>query len=159
MLVPHTSPLVKCSLPNIYCPQHNCGKVMFLHMFVILSTGWVSGRQPLLGRHPLADTPQGRNCLADTTPPPGQTLPWQTPPGRPPLPRQTLLDRHPLADTPPGRHPLNRQPLGRHPLADTPPGRHPPEQTPPGQTPPFVDTPRDASYWNAFLLPMIVCPP
>ena len=57
-----------------YRPQRSCGKVMFLHLSVILSTGGGGcladtpsadtplGRQPL-GRHPQTETPQ-----ADTPP-------------------------------------------------------------------------------------------
>ena len=56
-----------------YRPQHSCGKVMFLHLSVILFTGGVSalmpaGIQPPLGRHPSgqippqADTPLRSAC-------------------------------------------------------------------------------------------------
>ena len=62
-----------------YRPQPSCGKVMFLHVSVILFAGggW-SGRQTPL--------------WAD--------IPWQTPPGRHPL-GQTPLSRH--TPPPPGR--------------------------------------------------------
>ena len=82
-------------LQSFYHPPRSCGKVMFLHLSVILSTGGVSGRHPP-GRHPLADTPlgrhpQGRHPLGNRHPPgqtphPGQTLPRQAPPqsGTPP---------------------------------------------------------------------------
>ena len=118
---------------HFYHPQRSCGKVMFLHLSVILFTvgGWLP--KCILGyTHAWVDTPWarhplGRHLLADTLQqtPPADT-PWQTPPGR---------------------HPLGRHPLGRHPpgqilsLADTlpwqtPPGHTLPWQTPPGQTPP-----------------------
>ena len=108
-----------------YRPQRSCGKVMFLHVSVILSTG--GGRQtpladrqtPLLaGRHPLADTPPGRHSPGRHSPG-RQTHSWH-PPGR-----QTHRWQ---ADAP---------------WADTP-----------GQTPPSRDSHcsgRYASYWNAFL--------
>ena len=72
---------------------HSCGKVMFLHVPVILSTGvgvWQTPPPPL-GRPLWADTPLGRHT------PTGRHTPRQTPP------------------------PLGRYPLGRHPLwEDTP---------------------------------------
>ena len=52
--------------------QHSCGKVMFLHVSVILSAEGMSGRHPLdgrpLGRHPPCQTPPGQTPLdqADT---------------------------------------------------------------------------------------------
>ena len=46
-------------LPN-YRPHRSCGKVMFLHLSVILSTGGVYPSMHL-GRHPPADTPPGRH--------------------------------------------------------------------------------------------------
>ena len=64
----------------------SCGKVVFLHMSVILSTGGVSALVHA-GIHP-----PGRH------PPPRA----DTPPGRHPL------DRHPPRQTPPGRHPPGR---------------------------------------------------
>ena len=55
-----------------YNPQRSCGKVMFLHVSVILSTlGVWQADIPLMGRHPLpgrhtplwqADTPSHGNC-------------------------------------------------------------------------------------------------
>ena len=65
-------------MPSCYHPQCSCGKVMFLHLSVILFT-----------RRGVCQTPA-----------PGQTSPWQTPvrqtpPGQTP-PRQT----QPWADTP-----------------------------------------------------------
>ena len=65
-----------------YRPQRSCGKVMFLHLSVILFPGRHPPRQkPPLGRHP-----PGRQPLSHH---PRQTPPRQTPPGRNP-PRQTL---------------------------------------------------------------------
>ena len=64
---------------HFYHPQRSCGKVKFLHLSVILFTGGCLPQcmlgytqppdTPLLGRHPLADTPQ-----TDTSP--GQTPAW-----------------------------------------------------------------------------------
>ena len=62
-----------------YRPQRSCGKVMFLHVSVILSRG-------VSARHPLGKQTRPRQ----TPPPPGQTPPdppWaDTPPGQTPLP-------------------------------------------------------------------------
>ena len=89
-------------LDNIYYhPQSSCGKVMLLHMSVILFTGeiplWkadtpIPGQAPPpLGWHPhwqadipLADrAPSGRQTPARQTPPAGRHPPWaDTPPGR-----------------------------------------------------------------------------
>ena len=65
-----------------YRPQHSCGKVMFLHLSVILFTEggfWQTPPQAdtpwtetASGRHPQTDTPQGRQ-------PPGRHPPGQTP--------------------------------------------------------------------------------
>ena len=64
---------------HLYHPQWSCGKVMFLHLSVILST-WGCLPQCMLGYIPSGRHPPGRH-------PPGQTPPtWQTPP----------LGRHPL---------------------------------------------------------------
>ena len=64
-----------------YRPQRSCGKVMFLHMSVILYTGGclpdTSPRQIPLGRHPQRH-------------PPGQTPLRQTPPGQKPPKRWPL---------------------------------------------------------------------
>ena len=113
---------------SFYCLQPSCGKVMFLHMSVTLSTGGVW----CLADNPWADTP-----TLGQHPHPGQT---------PPLGRHSPGQTYPWADTPSGQTlPLGRcPPLGKHPLwADTP------RQTP---------TPSDghcsgqyASYLNAFL--------
>ena len=77
----------------LYRPQRSCGKVMFLHLSVILSTGEVCF---------WADTPS-RPHWADA--------PQQTPLGRPP--RQTHPPgRHPPRQNPPPA-PLRRRPLQR----------------------------------------------
>ena len=86
------------------------GKVMFLHLSVSHSI-------------------HNGGCLPRQTPPLKQTLPRQTPLGRPPAdtppkqtsPRQPLTSRHSpgghCLGRPPGRHcPQDRHPLGRHPL-------------------------------------------
>ena len=67
-----------------YRPQRNYGKVMFLHLSVILSTGGCLPHTPL-GRHPPGRHPLGRHPTGQTLPP-GQTLQADTP--------------TPLADTP-----------------------------------------------------------
>ena len=65
---------------NFYRPQRSCGKVMFLHVSVILFTGgrgvWqadtlLSGRQSPAGRQP---PPPGRATAADGTHPTGMLL-------------------------------------------------------------------------------------
>ena len=72
-----------------YRPQRSCGKVMFLHLSVILFTG---GSSPPLGRH--SDPSPGQTPAPGKTPP-GQTPPWadiareDTPPGQTTTPRQT----------------------------------------------------------------------
>ena len=52
----------------IYCPQRSCGKVMFLHLSVILFTEGVSDRPAWantpLGSHPPQQTPPGQLNLA-----------------------------------------------------------------------------------------------
>ena len=55
---------------DFYRPQRSCGKVMFLHLSVILS---MAGG--LAGRHPLDRHPPGRHPLADRHPPGRQTPP------------------------------------------------------------------------------------
>ena len=74
-----------------YRPQRSYGKVMFLHLPVILFTG---GRLPT-GRHPLGQTPPLGRHLPWADIPPGQTLPGKTPP--------QADNPHPWADTPPGQ--------------------------------------------------------
>ena len=86
------------STPHFYRPQRSCGKVIFLHLSVILFTGGCLGRHPLLGRLSLL--------------------------GRHPL-KQTLPPYYPLRQISPGQTPLADTPLFRHPLwantwADTP---------------------------------------
>ena len=60
---------------HFYCPQRNCGKVMFLHLSVILFTGGVSRTTPWVG------TPPGRHTIPQADTPLGRHLP---PPRRPP---------------------------------------------------------------------------
>ena len=76
-----------------YRPQQSCGKVMFLHLSVILSTGGMSASvhagihtphpPPPLGRHPhWTDTPHWQTApWADS---PQADTPGQTPPSPPP---------------------------------------------------------------------------
>ena len=86
------------SSPFNYRPQQSWGKVMFLHLSVILFTG----------RRCLADTPSqadicpGRHPWADTLP--GRHTPRQT---------HSQADT-PLADTPLGRQPPRQTFQGRH---------------------------------------------
>ena len=54
-----------------YRPHRSCGKVMFLHLSVILSTGGVCQTPPTSGTHLLDRHPLGRQ-------PPGQTSPQDT---------------------------------------------------------------------------------
>ena len=84
---------------HYYRLQRGCGKVMFLHLSVILFTGgggWLPLVWGCVSATLWADTPR----WADP--------PWQTPP-------------------PPDRHPLGRHPQADTPWADTPLGRHPPQ--------------------------------
>ena len=115
-----TSPPQGFSKPPVGRPfwkhylQGSCGKVMFSHLSVILSTGGVWQTPPGRHPHPLspqADTPQADTPQADTPilPPLGQTPPrqtpqalWadtpqQTPHGQTPSQRTLPLDRHPPA--------------------------------------------------------------
>ena len=132
-----------------YLPQRSWGKVMFLHLSVILFTGgclphpWTDTPP---GRHPLGRHPQGRPPWADT--------PWaDTRPG------QTLaLGRHPLSRHPPWQTPhWADTPWADTPQAYTPLGRHPTAQCMLRYTPHPVHagiwstSGRYASYWNAFL--------
>ena len=85
-LLKHYLPTTSLAVGNYPCdyyrPQRRCGKVMFLHLSVILFTKGVSGHLPAQadtsppGRHPpgrhtpRADTPPGQ------TPPPARLLQW-----------------------------------------------------------------------------------
>ena len=87
----------------------SCGKVVFLHMSVILFTrgnvypaciglGGVSGGvyTPPLGRHPLADTPLVTSSSLRHTHTPRQTPhPWTPTPGRPPPHGHCGAGKHP----------------------------------------------------------------
>ena len=84
------------ALTYYYRPQRSCGKVMFLHLSVILSMGGGCLPQCMLGYTPpanpsWADTPQADN----THTPPGRHPPGQTPPRQTP----SRIDTPP-ADTP-----------------------------------------------------------
>ena len=107
-----------------YRPQRSCGKVMFLHLSLILSTGVVWQTSP------------GQTHPPRQTLPPAQTPPWQThPSGQIPTGEDTPWADTPHADTPSGQTPSGRQPsLGRHP-----------------QPADGYCSERYASYWNAFL--------
>ena len=83
-----------CTPEIFYHPQRSCGKVMFLHLSVILSTGGVSDR------HPRADTPRAGTPLVDTH---WADTPWA----------DTPLGRHPPRQTPPLHPPPPRRPLQR----------------------------------------------
>ena len=71
---------------HINRPQRSCGKVTFLHLSVILSTGGS-------GRHPPVDPGQ-------TTTPRGPWADIPTPLGRHPPRAETPLGRHPPGQTP-----------------------------------------------------------
>ena len=92
VLVGHEEFTVIC-----YRPQCSCGKVMFLHVSVILSTGGCGSQT-----HPPGQTPpQADNPLNNH--PLWQTSPGQTPPGQtPPTSRRPPTGRHPPAASPPG---------------------------------------------------------
>ena len=122
-----------------YRPQHSCGKVMFLHLSVILFTPQADtppGQTPLLGRQsPLSQAPPWADTnQADT--PWAETPPRQTPPGK----THTTRQAPPWADTPYADTPRKTLPW-----ADTP------KQTPPPRANGHCSR-RYASYWNAFLL-------
>ena len=119
------------------------GKVIFLHLSVILFTG---GGSTWAGTSSLSRyIPQGRYIPWAGTPPtgtpPGRYTPWACTP-----PRQVH---------PPGQvHPHRYTPGQVHPPAGTPPGQvHPPRQVHPPSLPIRGSMcGRYASYWNAFLL-------
>ena len=91
-----------------YRPQQSCGKVMFLHLSVILFTGG-----GLLHNRP-GQTPPRQIPWANTSP--GQTLPGQTPPSRHP-PAQCMLryTPSPLPSACWDTHPLPGPCLDTHP--------------------------------------------
>ena len=82
---------------TFYRPQHSCGKIMFLHLSVILFTGVCVCVHPSMhwGRHP-----------------PGRHIPPCT--GADPPPAD--ISKHTLGQTPPADTPVDRHPPGRHPL-------------------------------------------
>ena len=73
---------------TVYHLQRSCGKVMFLHLSVILFTGGCLLRGVChTHTHPWADNPRGQ------TPSPGRHPPWEdTPLGRPPPPHSACWD-------------------------------------------------------------------
>ena len=75
-------------LLDIYRPQRGCGKVMFLHVSVILFTG---GRQV-----PVRETSPDRAPPPDTAPLDRDSPLGQIPPDREPPRQRTLPDRDPL---------------------------------------------------------------
>ena len=113
---------------------------------------------------PLEQTPQSRHPPGADTPlgadkPPRSRHPRSSPP----------RSRHPPEQTPPGADtPRSRHPTHPTPRADTPPGADTPQaDTPQEQTPPYRSRHpppqrnghccrRYASYWNAFLFPIIL---
>ena len=104
------------------------GKVMFLHLCVILFMGGAGSAHPPIGRLGGGQTPSQEELPRQTTPqmqsPCPRQTPWmQSPPGRP------------LMQTPPGRPPWMQTPqMLTHPLSS-----------------PITSTSRQyASYWNAF---------
>ena len=68
-----------------YRPQRSCGKVMFLHLSVILFTGGVS-------QHALGQTQPWAPPRTDTPSTPGQTPPWADTPQAPPQQKTTAAD-------------------------------------------------------------------
>ena len=104
---------------NIYRPKCSCGKVMFLHLSVILFMEVCMPQSmleytprgqtpPSVKIHPSGKThPPGRYPYHLARHPPGQT---PTPPGQTSLQADTPWAGTPWADTPPGRHPLGRHP-------------------------------------------------
>ena len=96
-----------------YRPQCSCGKVMFLHLSVILFTGGVSapvhaGIHTPLGRHPLGRHPPAQCMLGYTPPPPAQCILGYTSPcpvhagNTPPCPVHAGIHMATAAD---GTHP------------------------------------------------------
>ena len=110
----------RVKMSHYYRSQRSCGKVVFLHVSVILFTGGCLGRHPLRSRHPpgrhptWADTPQEQTAPRQT-PPPGQTPPGQKPPCADNPLEQTPP---PGADTPSG---ADISPQSIHPSRSRPP--------------------------------------
>ena len=81
-------PLPRCKLNKrlITVRKRSCGKVMFVHLSVILSTGGVC-------RHPSRRQTPPRQTSPRQTPLPGKISPWQTPPPprRPLQPKVRIL--------------------------------------------------------------------
>ena len=84
------------ALTYYYRPQRSCGKVMFLHLSVILSMGGCLP-QCMLGYTP-QQTPPGQTPPRQTThTPPGRHPPGQTPPRQTP----SRIDTPPRQTSPP----------------------------------------------------------
>ena len=133
---------------HFYRRQRSCGKVMFLHLSVILFTeGGLPDRDPYRQNRPWTETPPGQR-------PPGQRSPWpELPLNRDPswteTPwTETPSQNSPWTETPPGQtplwtdpppptdgDPLDRDPLDRDPLDRDPPGQRSLGQRTPGQQP------------------------
>ena len=119
-------------------------KVIFLHLSVILFTGWGSASV-----HTGMPTPPGPDPPGADTPP--DHTPRTTPPG---------------ADTPPDQYSPGPHRPEPPPWDQTPPGPDPPGPDPPGPDPPWEadsgiqsTSGRYASYWNAFLLVISLASP
>ena len=115
-----------------YRPQRSCGKVMFLHVSVILFTG---GRGSLSGRPPWTETPRQRTPQTEN---PWIETPWQETPCTE-TPGKRLPDRDPPDRGTPGQRPPRQRPPRKRPSPD--------RDTPP----PTVTTGWYASYCNTFL--------
>ena len=128
--LPHESPM--CSFYTscyfvCYCPQQSWGKVMFLHVSVILFTGGSAPLHAGIHTHPPSDQ---RQAPPGTRPPRSRPPRANSPPGPDPQ-EQTHLPRS--RPPPPSRHP---------PGADT---SHPREQTLQEQTP--LPHPQRSACW------------
>ena len=88
-LIPPVMEAVLIGWSIYYRPQRSCGRIMFLHLSVILFTR--GSQTPPPGQTPPGKTPPRQ------TPPPGRHPPGQTPPQADTSPRQT-----PPGQTPPG---------------------------------------------------------
>ena len=75
-----------------YCPQQSCGKVMFLHVSVILFTGGEYQADTPRGKHPPS---RGRQPPWADIPPPLSRRPQADTPLRQTPPRQTLAGQNP----------------------------------------------------------------
>ena len=110
VMAPPSSAFYPIMIVFFYRPQRNCGKVMFLHLSVILFTGGVSAQGWYLPGGVWADTPPGIQTLL----------------GRHPLP-SACWDTHPLPSVCWDIHPPTQCMLGYTPaqctLGYTPPAQ------------------------------------